>query len=119
MPVVPGSEGALPEQVDKVIYDFGFNMGPFAMNDLVGGQVESTLISITLAAVTVLCAGVLILGLFVAALWQLEMVAVLVAIFCVAMLGLIGSMITFIADMNLSLQAAQLDWKLIGKPAAK
>ncbi len=29
-------QGALPEQVDKVIYDFGFNMGPFAMNDLVG-----------------------------------------------------------------------------------
>ena len=29
-------QGAMPEQVDKVIYDFGFNMGPFAMNDLVG-----------------------------------------------------------------------------------
>jgi len=28
--------GALPEQVDRVIVDFGFNMGPFAMNDLVG-----------------------------------------------------------------------------------
>jgi len=28
--------GAMPEQVDNVIYDFGFNMGPFAMNDLVG-----------------------------------------------------------------------------------
>ena len=28
--------GALPEQVDAVIRDFGFNMGPFAMNDLVG-----------------------------------------------------------------------------------
>ena len=28
--------GALPEQVDKAIFDFGFNMGPFAMNDLVG-----------------------------------------------------------------------------------
>ena len=28
--------GALPEQVDQVIRDFGFNMGPFAMNDLVG-----------------------------------------------------------------------------------
>ena len=28
--------GALPEQVDRVIRDFGFNMGPFAMNDLVG-----------------------------------------------------------------------------------
>jgi len=47
------------------------------------------------------------------------MVAVLVAIFCVAMLGLIGSMITFIVDMNLSLRAAQLDWKLIGKSAAE
>ena len=29
-------QGALPEQVDRVIRDFGFNMGPFAMNDLVG-----------------------------------------------------------------------------------
>ena len=29
-------EGALPYQVDKVIYDFGFPMGPFAMNDLAG-----------------------------------------------------------------------------------
>jgi 3-hydroxyacyl-CoA dehydrogenase len=29
-------EGALPQEVDKVIYDFGFPMGPFAMNDLAG-----------------------------------------------------------------------------------
>jgi 3-hydroxyacyl-CoA dehydrogenase len=29
-------EGALPHQVDKVIYDFGFPMGPFAMGDLAG-----------------------------------------------------------------------------------
>jgi 3-hydroxyacyl-CoA dehydrogenase len=29
-------EGALPWQVDKVIYDFGFPMGPFAMGDLAG-----------------------------------------------------------------------------------
>ncbi len=28
--------GAQPEQIDKAIVDFGFNMGPFAMNDLVG-----------------------------------------------------------------------------------
>src|SRR2546425_354080 len=27
-------EGALPHQVDKVLYDFGFPMGPFAMGDL-------------------------------------------------------------------------------------
>ena len=29
-------EGALPQQIDKVIYDFGFPMGPFAMSDLAG-----------------------------------------------------------------------------------
>jgi 3-hydroxyacyl-CoA dehydrogenase len=29
-------EGALPHQVDKVLYDFGFPMGPFAMGDLAG-----------------------------------------------------------------------------------
>ena len=29
-------EGATPAQVDKVIFDFGFPMGPFAMSDLAG-----------------------------------------------------------------------------------
>ena len=29
-------EGALPEQVDKVIFDFGFAMGPFAVGDVAG-----------------------------------------------------------------------------------
>ena len=29
-------EGALPEQVDRVIYNLGFPMGPFAMSDLAG-----------------------------------------------------------------------------------
>ena len=29
-------EGALPHQVDKVLYDFGMPMGPFAMGDLAG-----------------------------------------------------------------------------------
>jgi 3-hydroxyacyl-CoA dehydrogenase len=29
-------EGATPQQVDRVIYDFGFPMGPFAMGDLAG-----------------------------------------------------------------------------------
>jgi 3-hydroxyacyl-CoA dehydrogenase len=29
-------EGAAPEQVDRVLYDFGFPMGPFAMSDLAG-----------------------------------------------------------------------------------
>jgi 3-hydroxyacyl-CoA dehydrogenase len=29
-------EGALPHQVDRVLHDFGFPMGPFAMGDLAG-----------------------------------------------------------------------------------
>jgi 3-hydroxyacyl-CoA dehydrogenase len=29
-------EGALPHNVDRVLYDFGFPMGPFAMGDLAG-----------------------------------------------------------------------------------
>jgi len=33
-------EGALPEQVDRVIYDFGFAMGPFAVGDVAGLDVS-------------------------------------------------------------------------------
>jgi len=29
-------EGALPQQVDRVLYDFGLPMGPFAMSDMAG-----------------------------------------------------------------------------------
>ena len=29
-------EGAMPEQIDRVLYDFGFPMGPFQMSDLAG-----------------------------------------------------------------------------------
>jgi 3-hydroxyacyl-CoA dehydrogenase len=32
-------EGALPWHVDRVLYEFGFPMGPFAMRDLVGNDV--------------------------------------------------------------------------------
>jgi len=33
-------EGALPQDVDKALYDFGFPMGPFAMGDLAGNDVS-------------------------------------------------------------------------------
>ena len=29
-------EGALPQQIDKILYDFGMPMGPYAMGDLAG-----------------------------------------------------------------------------------
>ena len=33
-------EGALPEQMDRVLYDFGFAMGPFAVGDVAGLDVD-------------------------------------------------------------------------------
>jgi 3-hydroxyacyl-CoA dehydrogenase len=33
-------EGALPENIDKVLYEFGFAMGPFVVNDLAGLDVS-------------------------------------------------------------------------------
>ncbi len=47
-------EGATPAQVDKVLFDFGFPMGPFAMSDLAGldiGWKEETSSSSTLREV--------------------------------------------------------------------
>lgn len=67
--------------------------------------------SITLGAVTVLLVAVLILVLFVAALFQLEAGWLIVTIFCISQVSLIGSMITFIQDMNLSLAAVRLELK--------
>jgi 3-hydroxyacyl-CoA dehydrogenase len=32
-------EGALPHQIDEVVFDYGFPMGPFAMSDLAGNDV--------------------------------------------------------------------------------
>jgi 3-hydroxyacyl-CoA dehydrogenase len=32
-------EGAMPQDVDRVVYEFGFPMGPFAMSDLAGNDV--------------------------------------------------------------------------------
>ncbi|MEX0870694.1 MAG: 3-hydroxyacyl-CoA dehydrogenase NAD-binding domain-containing protein [Aquisalimonadaceae bacterium] len=37
------AQGATPEQVDKVLFDFGFPMGPFAMADLAGQDVMSSI----------------------------------------------------------------------------
>ncbi len=72
-------------------------------------------LSITMSAVTILMVGILILSLFVAAIWQLEAGPYLVTIFCIAILSLIGSILAFIADMNLALRAVHLDWLLVAK----
>lgn len=40
-------EGASPEQVDRVMYDFGFPMGPWAMHDMAGVNVMHSILSTT------------------------------------------------------------------------
>ncbi len=65
--------------------------------------------SITLGALTVLLVSVLILILFVSALLQLEAGLIIVALFCCALLTLIGSNVLFIREMNLSLEAVHLE----------
>jgi hypothetical protein len=66
-------------------------------------------LSITLGAITVLLVPVLILVLFVSALLRLEAGWVVVAIFSLSQLTLIGSMLAFIRDMNLALEAVRLE----------
>jgi len=65
--------------------------------------------SVMLGAITVLLAPVLILVLFVSALFGLEAGWLVVTIFSLSQVALIGSMIAFIRDMNLSLAALTLE----------
>lgn len=72
--------------------------------------------SITLAAVAALLAGILILLLFLGALLELRVGGVVVLVFAAAVTSLIGSLLTFIRDLNLALTALRLDLRVI--PAA-
>jgi hypothetical protein len=65
--------------------------------------------SIILGAITVLLVPVLILLLFVSALLKLEAGGLIVVVFCLSQISLIGSMLAFIRDMNLSLEAVRLE----------
>jgi len=69
-------------------------------------------LSITLGAVTVLLDAVLMLLLFVSAWLHLELSGLIAAVFAVALLCLIGSMLAFIRDMNLALRAVRLEVRL-------
>jgi hypothetical protein len=66
-------------------------------------------LSIILGAVTVLLVAVLILVLFLAALLNVEAGWLVIALFSVSQVALIGSMLAFIRDMNLSLAAVRLE----------
>jgi hypothetical protein len=65
--------------------------------------------SIALAAFSVLLVAVLVSLLFCAALLRLEIAGVIVVLFVGCLCSLIGSLVLFIRDVNLSLKALWLD----------
>lgn len=65
--------------------------------------------SITYGVTAVLCAAVLIIGLFLGSLLHFAPAAFVVAMFSACMLSLIGSLVYFLRDVNLSLAALDLD----------
>ena len=68
-------------------------------------------LAIIFGATTVLLVAVLILVLFITALLQIEAGWLIVALFCLSQVSLIGAMVAFIRDMNLSLLAVRLELK--------
>ena len=68
-------------------------------------------LAVILGSTTVLLVAVLILVLFIAALLQVEAGWLIVTTFCLSQVALIGSMLAFIRDMNLSLAAVRLELK--------
>jgi len=75
--------------------------------------------AIALASVSVLLAALLIIALFLGALLRLDLTAPLIGtLFVGCMLCLIGSIVLFISDVNLSLRALKLEIGTIVEPRA-
>jgi hypothetical protein len=66
-------------------------------------------LSITLAAVSVLMASVLIIALFLTALLKLELGVAVSLVFIICMASLIGCLLAFLREINLSLVALKLE----------
>lgn len=80
-----------------------------AQIDILVNRARILRLSITLGSISVLLAGVLMLVLFISALLKWEDGLLIIAIFSLAVLSLIGSILAFIRDMNLSLTAVWLE----------
>lgn len=65
--------------------------------------------AITLAAISALLAAVLIIVIFVSELLKLEIAIIVVAIFVACLLAVIGSLVYFIRDIDLSLRALSME----------
>ena len=80
-----------------------------AQIDILVNRARILRLSITLGSISVLLAGVLMLVLFLSALLKWEDGLLIIVIFSLAVLSLIGSILAFIRDMNLSLTAVWLE----------
>ena len=65
--------------------------------------------SILLGSITLLMAACLILGLFLGVLLKVELNWIIIIMFCISQLTLIGSIVAFIQEMNLSLTAFRVE----------
>lgn len=80
-----------------------------AQLEILARRARMVRLSIILAATSVLLASLLIISLFLAALLNLEIAALVILVFVGCLGSLIGSLIMFIADINLSLSALRLE----------
>jgi Protein of unknown function (DUF2721) len=80
-----------------------------AQLDVLARRARMVRLSITLAATSVLLTAVLIISLFLAGLLGLEIAVPLILLFVGSLGSLIGSLIVFIGDINLSLSALKLE----------
>ncbi len=69
-------------------------------------------LAITMASASALCAALLIIALFLTALMSLEDAWLISALFILCMTLLIGSLVVFIHDINLSLNALRLEMQV-------
>lgn len=72
--------------------------------------------SIIFGVMAVLCAAVLVIGLFLLSLFHCMVAAFVVTLFSACMLSLIGSLVYFLRDINLSLAALDLDMENVRNP---
>jgi len=80
-----------------------------AQIDILGVQARLILVSILLGSTSVLFAAFLIIVLFVTALFKIEDAWLISILFVTCLLSLIGSLITFIIDINRSLIAFKVE----------
>ena len=78
--------------------------------------------AIFFACVSLLCAAVLIISLFLMSLLQLEGAVVIAVLFISCMLSLSASLLVFLSDINMSLQALPLEFesheKILGESSS-